>query len=255
MSRTQQYLTFAAAILVAGVLSGIAGGFTTLLVKAIEHVSYGFEQGPLLTGVKDASVGRRLLGPAIGCALAGLGWMLLRRRATVPDLNESIRQRRRFAQGPMAVDALMQVLAVGSGASLGREQAPRLFAAASTELLIRIGSIPPPHRQILLGSAAGAGLAAVYNVPAAGVLFALGIVLRTWRPLAVFVAIATSSIATVTVWPVTHGAPTFLWPDTHFTWKAFLFVITAMPLAALVGTAFNGLMARVKPKRRRSRGS
>ena len=27
----------------------------------------------------------------------------------------------------------------------GREQAPRLFAAASTELLIRVGSIPPAH--------------------------------------------------------------------------------------------------------------
>ena len=84
-------------------------------------------------------------------------------------------------------------------------------------MLIRVGSIPPAHRQILLGCAAGAGLAAVYNVPAAGVLFALGLVLRSWRPLAVFVAVATSSIATVTVWPVTHGAPTFLWPDTHFT--------------------------------------
>ena len=30
----------------------------------------------------------------------------------------------------------------------------------------------------------------LYNVPAAGVLFALGLVLRTWRPLAVFVAVA-----------------------------------------------------------------
>ena len=68
MTRIQQYVTFAAAILVTGVLSGIAGGFTTLVVKAIEHLVYGYEQGPLLTGVKDASIERRLLGPAIGCA-------------------------------------------------------------------------------------------------------------------------------------------------------------------------------------------
>ena len=59
----------------------------------------------------------------------------------------------------MAIDALLQVLAVGSGASLGREQAPRLFAAAATELTIRSGSIPAPYRRILLASAAGAGLA------------------------------------------------------------------------------------------------
>jgi H+/Cl- antiporter ClcA len=248
MTRTQQYVTFAAAILVTGVLSGVAGGFTTILVRTIEHVAYGYVQGPLLTGVKDASIERRLLGPAIGCGLAGLGWWLLRRKTTVPGLTASIREGRPFAETPMAVDALLQVLAVGSGASLGREQAPRLFAAASTELLIRLGSIPPAHRQILIGSAAGAGLAAVYNVPAGGVLFALGIVLRTWRPFAVLVAVATSCIATVTVWPITHGAPTFLWPQTHFTWKALLFVIIAMPLAALVGTAFNSLIARARPK-------
>ena len=248
MSRVQPYLTFAAAVLVTGVLSGIAGGFTTLLVRGIEHLAFGYTQGPLLVGIKDASIVRRLLGPTVGCALAGLGWWLLRRKTAVPSLTESIRQRRRFAQGPMATDALLQVLAVGSGASLGREQAPRLFAAASTELLIRIGSIPPGHRQILLGSAAGAGLAAVYNVPAAGVLFTLGIVLRSRRPLAMLVAVATSCIAAVTVWPVSHGAPTFLWPHTHFTLKATIFVVIAMPLAALVGTAFNELMARAKPK-------
>ena len=249
MTRIQQYVTFAAAILVTGVLSGIAGGFTTLVVKAIEHLVYGYEQGPLLTGVKDASIERRLLGPAIGCALAGMGWWLLRRKATVPNLTEQIRAGSPFEHGPMGIDALLQVLAVGSGASLGREQAPRLFAASFTELWIRHGSIPPAHRQILLGSAAGAGLAAVYNVPTAGVLFALGIVLRSWRPLAVLVAVATSCIATVTVWPISHGAPTFLWPETHFTSKAFLFALIAMPMAALIGTAFNGLISRAKPKR------
>ena len=248
MTRTQQYLTFAAAILVTGVVSGIAGGFTTVLVKAIEHLTFGYEQGPLLTGVKDAPIWRRMAGPAIGCALAGVGWWLLRRKATVSNLTEQIRAGRPFAHGPMGIDALLQVFAVGSGASLGREQAPRLFAASVTELWIRFGSIPPAHRQILLGSATGAGLAAVYNVPAAGVLFTLGIVLRSWRPLAVLVAVATSCIATVTVWPITHGAPTFLWPETHFTWKAFVFAITAMPLAALVGSAFNGLIARARSK-------
>ncbi len=248
MSLTRKYLTFAAAILVTGVLSGVAGGFTTLVVKAIEHLTYGYAQGPLLTGVKDASIQRRLLGPAIGCALAGAGWWLLRRKATIPNLTEQIREGRPFAHGPMGVDAFLQVLAVGSGASLGREQAPRLFAASLTELWIRAGSIPPAHRQMLLGSATGAGLAAVYNVPAAGVLFTLGIVLRSWRPLAVLVAVATSCIATVTVWPVSHGAPTFVWPDTHATWKALLFAVAMMPLAALVGAAFNGLIARARSK-------
>src|SRR5262245_35644034 len=247
VTRFRQYLTFAVAILMTGVLSGIAGGATTVLVRFIEHVTYGYSEGPLLLGVFQASIERRIAGPAIGCALAGAGWWLLRRRATVHDLTESIRHNRPFDHKPMAVDALLQVLAVGYGASLGREQAPRLFAASFTERVIRPGALPVLHRRILLASAAGAGLAAVYNVPAAGVLFTLGIVLRSWQPLALVVAIATSSIATATAWPISHGAPTFAWPDTEYDWKALLFAIAAMPLGLLVGTVFNRLVDRARP--------
>ena len=84
VSRSQRYLTFAAAILVTGVLSGVVGGFTTVLVRTLEHLSFGYDQGPLLIGVRDASIERRLIGLATGCALAGLGWWLLRRKTSVP---------------------------------------------------------------------------------------------------------------------------------------------------------------------------
>ncbi|MDT5303368.1 MAG: hypothetical protein QOG79_6629, partial [Mycobacterium sp.] len=64
VSRSQRYLTFAAAILVTGVLSGVVGGFTTVLVRTLEHLSFGYDQGPLLIGVRDASIERRLIGLA-----------------------------------------------------------------------------------------------------------------------------------------------------------------------------------------------
>ena len=247
MSRSRPYRLFAAAILVTGVLSGLVGGSITVLVRAVQHLTYGYTEGPLLLGVIAASPERRLLGPAVGCAVAGLGWWLLRRKATVPVLNHAIREDQPFAPVPMSIDAALQVVAVGSGASLGREQAPRMLAAVGTELLIRAGSIPPAQRRVLLGGAAGAGLAAVYNVPAAGALFTLGIVLHSWRPTAILVAIATSSIATVTAWPVSHGAPTFIWPPTDVTPKSVLIAVAVMPVAALVGTGFNRLVIHSQP--------
>jgi H+/Cl- antiporter ClcA len=247
MNRVRPYLSFAAAILVTGVLGGLIGGSVTLLVRAVQRLIYGYTQGPLLLGVAAASPERRLLGPAVGCAMAGLGWWLLHRKATVPALNRAIRQDRPFAPMPMAIDAALQVLAVGSGASLGREQAPRMLAAVGTELLIRAGSIPPSQRRMVLGGAAGAGLAAIYNVPAAGALFTLGIVLHTWRPTAILVAIATSSIATVTAWPVSHGAPAFNWPPTDFTFREALIALAVMPLAAMVGAGFNRLIIHSQP--------
>ncbi|TQR87989.1 chloride ion channel protein, partial [Mycobacterium hodleri] len=247
MSRLRSAVAFGAAILVTGVFSGLLGGSVTWLVRAVQHLAYGYDQGPLVAGVIAASTERRILGPAIGCALAGLGWWLLRRTTSIPALDDSIRVGRPLPFIALVGDALLQVLAVGSGASLGREQAPRMLAAVGTELFIRTGSIPPAQRRMLLGGAAGAGLAAVYNVPAAGALFACGIVLRTWRPQAILVAAATSSIATVTVWPLTQGAPTFGWPATYFNSESVLLALAVIPVGAVVGGVFLWLTERAKP--------
>ncbi|TXH28549.1 MAG: hypothetical protein E6R06_00765 [Mycobacterium sp.] len=153
---------------------------------------YGYTQGPLLLGVTAASPERKLVGTTVGCAAAGLGWWLLHRKTSVPALDDSIRATRPLHGLPMVADALLQMLAVGSGASLGREQAPRMLAAVITDVLVRAGSIPVPQRRMLLGGAAGAGLAAVYDVPAAGALFAVSIVLHTRRLQPILVAVATS---------------------------------------------------------------
>jgi H+/Cl- antiporter ClcA len=230
VSAIRGQVIFAAAIVVTGVLSGIAGGATTALVHLVEHITYGYSQGPLLIGMLATPISRRIAGPAIGCALAGAGWWRLRSRTTVPRLSESIRRDLPFDHKAMASD----------------ERAPRLFAAAFTERVIRRSSLSVLQRRILLGSAAGAGLAAVYNVPAAGALFALGIVLNSWAPLAVLVAVATSAIATVTTWPLSHGAPTFVWPDTHYSWRVLLFAIAAMPIGLIVGTGFSRLVELAK---------
>jgi H+/Cl- antiporter ClcA len=188
-------------------------------------------------------------GGAISAVRPGPSQAVTASKASVPALNQSIREDRPLARVPMSIDAFLQVLAAGSGASLGREQAPRMLAAAGTELLIGAGSIAPPQRRVLLGAAAGAGLAAVYNVPAAGVLFALGIALHSWRPTAILVATATSSIATVTAWPISHshGAPTSMWPPTVFTFQSALIAVTIMPAAALVGYAFKHLLICSRP--------
>jgi H+/Cl- antiporter ClcA len=67
---------------------------------------------------------RRALGPTIGGAFALLGWWILRRRTEVPPLADVITGHRRMPRLPLSIDAALQVLLVGSGASLGREGAP-----------------------------------------------------------------------------------------------------------------------------------
>ena len=77
---TRRTVEFGCAIVIIGLLAGVAGAATTLLLHAIEHLTYHYSFGTLLAGVGDSSPVRRAVGPMIGAALAGWGWWILRRR-------------------------------------------------------------------------------------------------------------------------------------------------------------------------------
>jgi len=68
-------------------------------------------------------------------------------------------------------DSALQILAVAFGASLGREGAPRQLGAATGAWLAARAGLHATHQRTILACGAGAGLAAVYNVPLGGALF------------------------------------------------------------------------------------
>ena len=244
---SRRTLEFGCGIIVVGLLAGVAGSCTTLLLRAVEHLTYHYSFGTLLTGVTGSSPVRRSLGPMVGGALAGLGWWMLRRRSEVPALAETIAGHQRLPRLPLSLDAGLQVLLVGSGASLGREGAPRQFAAALGDFGTSRWSLTPRDREILLACAAGAGLAAVYSVPLGGALFAARIMLKTWHPRAVGTALITSSLAVTVASPVTHERPPLHWPDIQLSYLLTAFALVLAPLAFAVGLAFNHVMARARP--------
>ena len=244
---SRRTLEFGCGIIVVGLLAGVAGLCTTLLLRAVEHLTYHYSFGTLLTGVTGSSPVRRSLGPMVGGALAGLGWWMLRRRSEVPALAETIAGHQRLPRLPLSLDAGLQVLLVGSGASLGREGAPRQFAAALGDFGTSRWSLTPRDREILLACAAGAGLAAVYSVPLGGALFAARIMLKTWHPRAVGTALITSSLAVTVASPVTHERPPLHWPDIQLSYLLTAFALVLAPLAFAVGLAFNHVMARARP--------
>ena len=87
---SRRTLEFGCGIIVVGLLAGVPGLSTTLLLRAVEHLTYHYSFGTLLSGVTGSSPVRRVLGPMIGGALAGFGWWMLRRRTEVPPLAETI---------------------------------------------------------------------------------------------------------------------------------------------------------------------
>ncbi|OMC12306.1 chloride channel protein [Mycobacterium sp. SP-6446] len=243
-------LEFFCAVVIVGLLAGFAGLATTEVLRFVEHITYHYSFGTLLAGITGSSPVRRAVGPMVGGALAAVGWWILRRRSEVPPLAETIASGGRIPRLSWSVDAILQVLLVGSGASLGREGAPRQFAAAlgdlGTEWLKRLSA---RDREILLACAAGAGLGAVYAVPLAGALFSARIMLNTWHPRALGAALLSSSLAVAIGSALTGDQPDLKWPVGESTYLVTAHGLALAPLALVVGLAFNRLMAAARPAR------
>lgn len=198
-SRTRSQVSLAAAVLLTGVGAGVAGAVLTLFLHLVQHLAYGYADEAFVVGSAHAPPVRRVLSMAVGGAVVGVGWWLLRRLSpVVPSVTAALENpgSRRLPVLPATADGLLQITAVGAGASLGREGAPRQVAAALAGLFSTILGVDADRRRTLLACGAGAGLAAVYNVPLGGALFALEVLLRGVTLDDALIALVTSGIAT-----------------------------------------------------------
>jgi H+/Cl- antiporter ClcA len=239
---------YASAVVLVGLLAGMAGAATTLLLHWVEHLTYHYSVGSLLSGISNAGTFRRVVGPMLGGALAGFGWWMLRRRTQVPRLESAIASHAPLPRLTLSIDAGLQVLLVGSGASLGREGAPRQLSATLADLATSRWTLTARDTEILLACAAGAGLGAVYSVPVGGALFSARILLGSWHPRVLGTALLTSALATAVAAPVTHLETPLHWPDVNRSPILVLVAVLVAPLALGVGLAFNRLMARARPR-------
>jgi len=238
-------LRTAAATVLVGVASGLVGAVCVLVLHAVQHLVFGADAGSFLADVEQSSPARRVLGMTAVGALAGTGWWLHRRYVDREDVSVTRALRDPTGRLPFratTVDALLQVLVVGAGASLGREGAPRQVGAAAAT---RIGSwlrLDPRRRRTLLACGAGAGLAAVYDVPLGGAVFTLEILLASGALRDVVPAVVTSGVATVVAWPVVTTAPTYHVPTAHLGLPVLLASVALGPVVGLLGLGFDRLM-------------
>ncbi|MGO3087183.1 MAG: chloride channel protein [Corynebacterium flavescens] len=172
-----------------------------------------------------------VLTAAIGGLLAGLGWWALRASAPVRTPEQALRDGGALPALRTLGDGALQLLAVGTGSSLGREKAPRQIAGCIQYNLA--AGVPDSERRLLLAAAASAGLAAVYNIPFAGAVFAFEVlrIKKSRRNLAVVIAM--SLVAAITAWPVVGNGPFYSFPSpsptpTHVLWMALWSLIAAV---------------------------
>jgi len=164
-------------------------GLATGLAAILFRLAIGVFQWPWLQDMSEnvAAAARAqpwwviLLAPAVGGLLVGLMLryvLTAKRTGAVPDVMEARVNAGRglsFRQGLLS--AIASALSLGSGASAGREGpivhlGASLAAAACTHF-----SLPNAARRTLLASGAAGAVAASFNAPIAGVLFAQEVIL------------------------------------------------------------------------------
>ena len=107
-----------------------------------------------------------------GCLAAGF-WYVLQRRYKLQSIRKQIDLVGNTDPVPLPhlLHAVMQIVIVGAGASVGKEAAPREVGALIGGRFAKAFFLTVKERKVLIACGAGAGLAAVYQVPFASSLF------------------------------------------------------------------------------------
>jgi H+/Cl- antiporter ClcA len=148
--------------------------------------------------------------------------------------------------------AVLSVLVVGMGVSLGREAAPKQAGAVIANILSDRGRLSDDERRLLVACGAGAGMAAAYGVPLGGALFALEVMRGALALRMVLPALLTSLIATAVSWLVLPDAPTYPIPAYVNSASIICWTLLAGPIAGLVSVGYVRAIAWADRHRPRS---
>src|SRR5580704_17005387 len=136
----------------------------------------------------------------------------------VPEVMDAVFYKRGNIRGQVAiVKSIASALSIGSGAAVGREGPIIQIGAALGSAFSQAINLSTWQKITLLSAGAGAGIAATFNTPLGGVLFALEILLpevsnRTFLPVVIATGAATT-IGRVLIGP----DPAFVVPDVQLT--------------------------------------
>jgi len=195
--------TFWLAVVLTGVAAGLFGDFLMWLLALSERVAFGDRSGSFQAAVERSSDLHRVLALALAGVLGSIMWYLIRRY--FPHEKSEIDDSLWNGDGELGIKrsfftSIASEIVIGMGASIGREAAPKLMGGASGSVLSHWFKLSPAQKRLLVACGGGAGLAAVYNVPLGGAIFAAEVLLGSFALPIVLPALACSLVATLVGW-------------------------------------------------------
>ncbi len=202
-------------VVATGVISGLGSVALFALLDAVKAVAWG-GGATVLAAFARASLARRVAIPALGGVLVTCAMLLVKRRLGGHGTSGIIEaiwvHRGRMQLGRALLRAIISIVAVGMGASLGREGALVQTGAASGSWLADRFGVTRRQARLLVACGAASGIAAAYNVPIGGALFGLEVLLGSFA-LELFGPIVVSTVtATLIARIVSGNLPSYVIP-------------------------------------------
>ena len=245
------------AVILQGIVSGLSGIVLHYLLEIVESLAFGQSEkhtGFLTDGVSSSRIGLSLIIVGLGSSLV---WYFLQKGSKIYSIkaqmkDETAQYKLHFQK--QLFHSIWQIIAVGGGAPIGKEAAPREIGTLFAGPVGKICILSMKDRIFLLACGAGAGLAAVYQVPLTSVFFVfetLGIALSIKR--FILVGLTTYVSTYIAGWVISDQAlyqiPAITWSLKEI-WIIPLLLLFLTPLAWLFGRLSKEASSkRIKDKR------
>jgi CIC family chloride channel protein len=239
-------LRFWALTVLTGIFAGLSSAALMKLLYAVQSFAWEVEADGFLAAVRRSSGAHRFAVLLAAGLFAGAIKRLLshRNKGHAGDLSEAVwRRDGEMAAAPTIASALLSIVIVGMGASLGREGALKQAGAVIASRLSAWVSLLPHERRLLVACGAGAGMAAAYNVPFGGALFALEVLLGTISLPLALPALTASLLATAISWVFLQDRATYTIPALGAPASLMAWALVAGPLLGLFSVGYIRVIA------------
>jgi H+/Cl- antiporter ClcA len=229
------------ALIGTGAVAGVGAAALTRLLEAVQRFVWGGTGTNLLACAMNAPAANHVIALLAAGAVTGVGQILLRRLTSGNGIDTTAAiwfHAGRLPYLRTLGSALLSVIIVGMGVSLGREGAPKQVGAVFANFFSDQTRLSDEQRRLLVACGSGAGMAGAYGVPLGGALFSLEVMRGVLALRYVLPALLTSVVAAAVSWIVLPDAPTYIIPSYVSSASAIAWTLVAGPIAGLFSVGY-----------------